>query len=100
MLTFWLAEVMTRPLGASTGDLPSQKGNQRPDLGSSATSWLFFVVIVCFVVFLQIRKPDLTPVELANAVPVNHSHLPHRQLLHPQLPCRPTQAATRWSDEA
>jgi hypothetical protein len=38
------------------------------------------------VAFLQIRKPDLTPLELANADPVNHPHLPHPHLPHPQLP--------------
>ena len=86
VLAFWLAYVMTRPLGASTGDFLSQKGNQGLNLGTSMTSYIFLAVIVCLVVFLQIRKPDLTPVELANADPINHPHLPHPHLPHPQLP--------------
>jgi uncharacterized membrane-anchored protein len=86
VLAFWLAYVMTRPLGASTGDFLSQKGNQGLNLGTSATSYIFLAVIVCLVVFLQIRKPDLTPVELANADAINHPHLPHPHLPHPHLP--------------
>jgi len=86
VLAFWLAYVMTRPLGASTGDFLSQKGNQGLNLGTSMTSYIFLGVIICLVAFLQIRKPDLTPVELANADPINHPHFPHPQLPHPQLP--------------
>jgi hypothetical protein len=29
------------------------------------------------VIYLQIRKPDVTPVELVNADAVHHPHLPH-----------------------
>jgi len=86
VLAFWLAYVMTRPLGASTGDFLSQKGNQGLNLGTSATSYIFLAIIICLVVFLQLRKPDLTPVELANADPINHPHLPHPHLPHPNLP--------------
>jgi hypothetical protein len=69
VLAFWLAYIMTRPLGASTGDWLSQKGNQGLNLGTSMTSYIFLAVIIFFVAFLQIRKPDITPVELANADP-------------------------------
>jgi uncharacterized membrane-anchored protein len=86
VLAFWLAYVMTRPLGASTGDFLSQKGNQGLNLGTSATSYIFLGIIVCLVAFLQIRKPDLTPADLANADPINHPHLPHPHLPHPHLP--------------
>lgn len=86
VLAFWLAYVMTRPLGASTGDFLSQRGNQGLDLGTSTTSYIFLALIVCLVAFLQVRKPDLTPVELANADPVHHPHLPHPHLPHPHLP--------------
>ncbi|MES1247586.1 MAG: hypothetical protein ABUS54_07935 [Actinomycetota bacterium] len=84
VLAFWLAYVMTRPLGASTGDWLSQKGNQGLNLGTSATSYIFLGVIVLLVVFLQLRKPDITPVELANADPINHPHVPH-----PHVPAHP-----------
>ena len=86
VLAFWLAYVMTRPLGASTGDFLSQKGNQGLNLGTSVTSYIFLATIVLLVAFLQIRKPDLTPVELANADATHHPHLPHPHLPHPHLP--------------
>jgi uncharacterized membrane-anchored protein len=86
VLAFWLAYIMTRPLGASTGDFLSQKGNQGLNLGTSLTSYIFLALIVCLVAFLQVRKPDITPVELVNADPENHPHLPHPHLPHPHLP--------------
>jgi uncharacterized membrane-anchored protein len=86
VLAFWLAYIMTRPLGASTGDFLSQKGNQGLNLGTSVTSYIFLAVIACLVIFLQIKKPDITPVELANADPTNRPHLPHPHLPHPHLP--------------
>jgi uncharacterized membrane-anchored protein len=86
VLAFWLAYIMTRPLGASTGDFLSQKGNQGLNLGTSLTSYIFLAAIVGLVVFLQIRKPDITPVELVNADPQHHPHLPHPHLPHPHIP--------------
>jgi uncharacterized membrane-anchored protein len=86
VLAFWLAYIMTRPLGASTGDFLSQKGNQGLNLGTSGTSYAFLAVIVCLVVFLQIRKSDVTPPEVANADAIHHPHLPHPHLPHPHLP--------------
>lgn len=86
VLMFWLAYIMTRPLGASTGDWLSQKGNQGLNLGVHVTSDIFLGLILLAVIFLQIRKPDLTPVELANADEINHPHLPHPHLPHGHLP--------------
>jgi uncharacterized membrane-anchored protein len=77
VLAFWLAYVMTRPLGASTGDWLSQQGNQGLNLGTSATSWLFLAAIIGLVAFLQLRKPDITPPELAYADSERHPHLPN-----------------------
>jgi uncharacterized membrane-anchored protein len=84
VLMFWLAYIMTRPLGASTGDFLSQHGNQGLGLGVHVTSYIFLGLIVLLVAFLQIKKPDLTPARLANADPVNHPH--------PHLPQRPERA--------
>jgi uncharacterized membrane-anchored protein len=77
VLAFWLAYIMTRPLGASTGDWLSQQGNQGLNLGTTTTSYLFLATIVALVVYLQVRKPDVTPVELVNADAVHHPHLAH-----------------------
>lgn len=83
VLAFWLAYIMTRPLGASTGDWLSQQGNQGLNLGTTTTSYLFLGIIVALVVFLQIKKPDVTPPELVIADEVHH---PHPHLPHPHLP--------------
>ena len=82
VLMFWLAYIMTRPLGASSGDLLSQQGNQGLNLGVHATSDIFLGLILVLVVFLQVKKPDLTPVDVANADQVTHHHLPHPHMPH------------------
>lgn len=64
VLAFWLAYIMTRPLGASTGDWLSQQGNQGLNLGTTTTSYLFLAIIVGLVIYLQFRKPDVTPPEV------------------------------------
>ena len=50
---FWFAYVLTRPLGASTGDLLSQtRGNGGLGLGSTATSCVFLAAIAAVVVVM------------------------------------------------
>jgi len=59
VLAFWIAYILTRPLGASTGDLLSQARQAGGlGLGTTATSLVFLVVIVGLVVFLSITKKD------------------------------------------
>lgn len=60
---FWIAYVLTRPLGASLGDYLSQA----PDdgglgLGTVVTSVLFLATILALVVYLSITKRDTSPV--------------------------------------
>jgi uncharacterized membrane-anchored protein len=53
VLTFWLAYILTRPLGASLGDLLSQARDYGGlGLGTVYTSLAFLVVIVVLVAFL------------------------------------------------
>ncbi|BCY11541.1 hypothetical protein [Actinoplanes sp. L3-i22] len=55
VLTFWIAYVLTRPLGASLGDLLTQsKDFGGLNLGASATSLLFFAVILVLVTREQV----------------------------------------------
>ncbi|MET7422077.1 hypothetical protein [Dactylosporangium sp. NPDC005555] len=55
VLTFWIAYVLTRPLGASLGDLLTQdKDLGGLALGASATSLLFLAAIVVLVVREQV----------------------------------------------
>ena len=59
VLMFWLIYIMTRPLGASTGDFLAQKGNQGLGLGVHVTTYVFLSLIILLVVFLQIKRPDI-----------------------------------------
>jgi uncharacterized membrane-anchored protein len=55
VLTFWIAYILTRPLGASLGDLLSQaQSNGGLGLGTVHTSIGFLVVIVTLVTVLSI----------------------------------------------
>jgi uncharacterized membrane-anchored protein len=62
VLTFWLAYIMTRPLGASIGDELSQSSGQYGGLGlgTTGTSYIFLGCILALVVYLSITKRDRT----------------------------------------
>ncbi|CAN5145240.1 membrane protein [soil metagenome] len=63
VLAFWIAYILTRPLGASIGDYLSQShDNGGLGLGMVGTSALFLVAIVIVVIYLSITKKDaVTP---------------------------------------
>jgi len=68
VLSFWLAYILTRPLGASIGDYLSQvTGNGGLGLGTTGTSALFLVTILGLVTFLAVSKRDQTPPEVVSA---------------------------------
>jgi uncharacterized membrane-anchored protein len=77
VLGFWIAYILTRPLGASLGDYFSQK---RKDgglaLGTVGTSALFLVTILAVVVYLSITKRDqpVTDPDAAAATDGHHHH--------------------------
>jgi uncharacterized membrane-anchored protein len=57
---FWLAYILTRPFGASFGDLLSQsRANGGLGLGTTSTSVAFLVVIIALVTYLSITKRDV-----------------------------------------
>jgi uncharacterized membrane-anchored protein len=57
VLAFWIAYVLTRPLGASLGDYLSQpQGAGGLGLGTIGTSALFLALIVALVVYLTVRQ--------------------------------------------
>ena len=59
VLTFWIAYILTRPLGASIGDYFSQPVDDGGlGLGTTATSALFLVTILVLVIFLVVSKAD------------------------------------------
>jgi uncharacterized membrane-anchored protein len=68
VLSFWLAYILTRPLGANLGDwLGFPKDQQGLGLGVALTSVIFLTAIVATVVYLTrtradvIEEPELTP---------------------------------------
>ena len=69
VLSFWIAYVLTRPLGASTGDLLSQPMKDGGlGLGTTGTSVLFLAVILVLVTVLTLRRSSAStpPAELAS----------------------------------
>lgn len=59
--SFWIAYVLTRPLGASVGDYLSQPtADGGLGLGTVVTSVLFLAVILGLVVFLTVTRKDVT----------------------------------------
>ena len=59
VLSFWLAYILTRPLGASLGDgLSQQKADGGFGLGTTWTSLLFLATILVVVVYLAVTKRD------------------------------------------
>jgi uncharacterized membrane-anchored protein len=62
---FWIAYILTRPLGASLGDLLSQNRSIGGlGLGTTVTSVMFLVAILVVVVYLSITRKDATEVGL------------------------------------
>lgn len=57
ILAFWLVYILTRPLGASFGDLlsqPTQYGGM--GLGTIVTSAIFLAAIVSIVIYMSVKK--------------------------------------------
>ncbi|HEV7373400.1 MAG TPA: hypothetical protein VGN95_01675 [Pyrinomonadaceae bacterium] len=59
VLAFWIAYILTRPLGASLGDYLSQsQANGGLGLGASITSAVFLVAILAVVIYLALTQRD------------------------------------------
>lgn len=64
ILAFWLAYILTRPLGASIGDYLSQPADAGGlGLGTVSTSALFLIAILLLVGYLALTKTDDLPLE-------------------------------------
>jgi uncharacterized membrane-anchored protein len=62
VLAFWLAYILTRPLGANLGDwFASPKDEKGLGVGTAGTSWIFLVLIAATVTYLAISRADVTP---------------------------------------
>jgi uncharacterized membrane-anchored protein len=62
VLAFWLAYILTRPLGASIGDELSQHDHKYGGLGlgTTGTSYLFLGCILALVTYLSVTRRDAT----------------------------------------
>lgn len=81
VLAFWIAYILTRPLGASLGDYLSQAHSDGGlGLGTILTSALFLGTILLTVIYLTITKKDTVPQKEASA-PVD---LPPVEIEHEQ----------------
>jgi uncharacterized membrane-anchored protein len=59
ILSFWIAYILTRPLGASIGDYFSQaKTDGGLGLGTTVTSFIFLAAILATVVYLSVTRRD------------------------------------------
>jgi uncharacterized membrane-anchored protein len=68
VLAFWAIYVLTRPLGASIGDLLSQsKKDGGIGLGTTTTSAIFLTIILMLVVYLTRSRKDAIPLDKALA---------------------------------
>ncbi len=68
VLAFWLAYILTRPLGASIGDGMSQaKADGGFGLGTTVTSVIFLTLILTLVVYLTVTRRDQTPPDIIDA---------------------------------
>lgn len=70
VLAFWIAYILTRPLGASLGDFLAQPtSNGGLGLGVTITSAIFLTAILATIIYLSVRKPDVI------AMPTNPSEV-------------------------
>jgi uncharacterized membrane-anchored protein len=71
VLSFWLAYILTRPLGASIGDEMSQNSHKYGGLGlgTTGTSYIFLGCILALVAFLSITRRDATETRRATPLP-------------------------------
>src|SRR3954466_5677865 len=69
VLAFWLAYILTRPLGASIGDFMSQNNPKYGGLGlgTTGTSYIFLGCILALVIYLSVTRRDATEVRGAPA---------------------------------
>jgi len=78
ILSFWIAYILTRPLGASLGDYFSQaKTDGGLGLGTTVTSFIFLASILVTVVYLTVTKRD----QIEKTRPVQHADAPAARVL-------------------
>ena len=78
VLTFWLAYILTRPLGANIGDwLATPSSEKGMGLGTFVTSIIFLAAILVTVVYLSISRADVIETHVDRKT--DHYYRPERQ---------------------
>ncbi|RNL78935.1 hypothetical protein [Nocardioides marmorisolisilvae] len=81
VLSFWVAYILTRPLGANIGDfLGSPHKDHGLGLGTFVTSILFLGAILATVIFLTVTKSDVIETYDATHTPVVTTNLRRERL--------------------
>ena len=90
ILAFWIAYVLTRPLGASIGDYLSQaKADGGRGLGTTATTIIFLATILAVVLYLTLTKRDRIEEEPAVPIPRPASAVPRVLVVASDLAATP-----------
>ena len=96
VLSFWLAYILTRPLGANIGDfLASPRAEGGLGLGTLGTSVLFLGTILAVVVYLTVTDKDRTEVSEPRPAPATPGLRPHDRQEHAMSDDRNPRAS--WS---
>ena len=86
---FWLAYILTRPLGASLGDFLSQpRSSGGLGLGTTLTSFIFLGAIVVVVSYLTATRKDVSDPGAAEATTEGKAHIlviAHQTATTPEL---------------
>lgn len=66
ILSFWIAYIFTRPLGASLGDLLSQaKADGGLGFGTTVTSIVFLLTILILVIYITNQEKKVNPTQIS-----------------------------------
>src|SRR5882757_9232931 len=83
VLSFWLAYILTRPLGANLGDWlgfpPDQQGL---GLGTAITSVIFLTAILATVVYLTVTRSDVLEEHERSNTPAVTTHPARERVMH------------------
>lgn len=79
VLAFWIAYILTRPMGASIGDYLSQSpASGGLGLGPTMTTFLFVMAILITVIYLSITKKD----QIIKSVAAEHEKIERSERRH------------------
>ena len=82
VLAFWLAYILTRPLGANLGDwLGTPKADRGLGLGTAGTSVIFLAAIVATVVYLSVTRSDVIERDGPSVFRVRSASLPRQRAM-------------------